>query len=85
MRNLRRLNSNTKYDRIGLMSRKIVSMQIKLPDDVRERAKAVAKNKGLTLSELVIALLANAGDKELKNLANKELKERPKPGRPWFK
>lgn len=67
------------------MSRKIVSMQIRVTDDVRKRAKLVAKNNGLTLSELVLNLLAQTGDKELKNLVNKELKERPKPGRPWDK
>jgi antitoxin component of RelBE/YafQ-DinJ toxin-antitoxin module len=67
------------------MSRKIVSMQIRITDDVRKRAKVVAKENGLTLSELVLSLLARTGDKELKNLVNKELKERPKPGRPWDK
>ena len=67
------------------MSRKIVSMQIRVTDDLRERAKAVARQKGLTLSELILQLLSTAGDKELKALANKELKERPKPGRPWDK
>lgn len=67
------------------MSRKIVSMQIRVTDDLRERAKAVAKKKGLTLSEMILQLLASAGDSQLKELANKELKERPKPGRPWDK
>lgn len=67
------------------MSRKIVSMQIRVTDDVRKRAKIVAKENGLTLSELVLDLLAKTGDKELKNLVSKELKERPKPGRPWDK
>ena len=67
------------------MSRKIVSMQIRVTDDLRKRAKAVAKAHDLTLSELVLKLLAGAGDKQLKDLANKELKERPKPGRPWDK
>ena len=67
------------------MSRKIVSMQIRVTDDLRERAKAVAKQKRLTLSELVVQLLASTGDKQLKELAKKELKERPKPGRPWDK
>ncbi len=67
------------------MSRKIVSMQIRVTDDVRKRAKVVAKDNGLTLSELVLSLLAKTGDKELKNLVSKELKERPKPGRPWDK
>lgn len=67
------------------MSRKIVSMQIRVTDDLRERAKAFAKKHDLTLSELILKLLAGAGDKQLKDLANKELKERPKPGRPWDK
>ena len=67
------------------MSRKIVSMQIRVTDDLRERAKAVAKKHDLTLSELILKLLAGAGDKQLKDLANKELEERPKPGRPWDK
>lgn len=67
------------------MSRKIVSMQIRVTDDLRKRAKDVAKKKGLTLSELVLQLLASTGDKQLKELINKELKERPKPGRPWDK
>jgi antitoxin component of RelBE/YafQ-DinJ toxin-antitoxin module len=60
-------------------------MQIRVTEDLRERAKAVAKQKGLTLSELIIRLLASAGDKRLKDLADKESKERPKPGRPWDK
>ena len=66
------------------MSRKIVSMQIRVTDDLRERAKKVAKQQNLTLSELVLMLLATT-DKELKKLVEKELKERPKPGRPWDK
>jgi hypothetical protein len=60
-------------------------MQIRVTDDLRERAKIVARQKGLTLSELILRLLANTGDKQLKELASKELKERPKPGRPWDK
>lgn len=66
------------------MSRKIVNMQIRVTDDLRERAKKVAKQQNLTLSELVLMLLATT-DKELKKLVDKELKERPKPGRPWDK
>lgn len=67
------------------MSRKIVNMQIRVTDDLRERAKAVAKNNGITLSDMVIKLLSKAGDGQLKELALRELKERPKPGRPWDK
>jgi len=60
-------------------------MQIRVTDDLRKRAKDVAKQKGLTLSELVLQLLATMGDRQLKALIQKELKERPKPGRPWDK
>lgn len=67
------------------MARKIVNMQIRVAEDVRDRAKIVAKQNNLTLSELMLKLLASAGDKQLKELIQKELKERPKPGRPWNK
>lgn len=67
------------------MPRKIVNMQIRVTDAVRERAKKVAKIHGVTLSGLVLKLLASTGDKELKRLIEDELKERPKPGRPWDK
>ncbi|MFZ1249987.1 MAG: DUF6364 family protein [Candidatus Microsaccharimonas sp.] len=60
-------------------------MQIRVTDDVRKRAKVVAKKQGVSLSELVLTLLANTGDAELKSLVKKELQERPKPGRPWDK
>lgn len=70
---------------MGLMPRKITRMQIRITEDLRDRAKTVASKKGLTLSELIIKLLGSAGDKQLKELAERELKERPKPGRPWDK
>lgn len=65
------------------MSRKLVTMQIYITDAVRERAKAVAKLQGKTLNEFIMGLFAESGDKELKKLAEQELSERPKPGRPW--
>lgn len=68
------------------MARKnIVSMQIRASEDLRDRAKEIAKKQGLTLSELVLKLLGTVNDKELKSLVKEELKERPKPGRPWDK
>lgn len=67
------------------MSKKIVSMQIRVTEAVRERAKRVAKSHGITLSELILKLFANTGDKELKKLVDEELDNRPKPGRPWDK
>ena len=60
-------------------------MQIKVTEAVRDRAKKVAKANGLTRAELVLRLLSNTGDKELKKLVEQELRERPKPGRPWEK
>lgn len=67
------------------MSRNIVNMQIRITKALRARAKDFAKEHKITLSELILRLLAKAGDKELKQLIEKELKERPKPGRPWDK
>jgi antitoxin component of RelBE/YafQ-DinJ toxin-antitoxin module len=67
------------------MTRKQTRMQIRISEALRDKARAVANEKGLTLSELVITLLGTAGDKKLKSLAEQELKERPKPGRPWDK
>jgi hypothetical protein len=60
-------------------------MQIRTSEALRDQAKVVANEKGLTLSELIITLLGTTGDKQLKELSKKELKERPKPGRPWDK
>ena len=65
--------------------KKIVSMQIRASEDLRDRAKEIAKKQGLTLSELVLKLLGTINDKELKSLIKEELKERRKPGRPWDK
>lgn len=65
------------------MSRKKVTMQIYITDAVRERAKDVAKAQGKTLNEFIMGLFAGSGDKELNRLVEQELKERPKPGRPW--
>jgi hypothetical protein len=67
------------------MPREIIKMQIRVTEPIRARAKEVARRHDLTLSELVLTLLAKTGDKELKQLIDKELKERPKPGRPWDK
>jgi antitoxin component of RelBE/YafQ-DinJ toxin-antitoxin module len=50
------------------MAIKIVSMQIKISEAVRERAKEFAKERGMNLNDLVLELFAKVGDKELKKL-----------------
>lgn len=58
-------------------------MQIKISAELHERIKAVVDKRGIYLNEFILKLLATAGDEKLKALAEKELKERPKRGRPW--
>lgn len=57
-------------------------IQVDASPAVRNRAKAVAYGRGLSLTELVLKALASVGDKELKGLIEKDLKERAQPGRP---
>lgn len=57
-------------------------IQVDASPAVRNRAKAVAYGRGLSLTELVLNALASVGDKELKALIEKDLKERAQPGRP---
>lgn len=49
---------------------------------VKNRAKAIAYSKGLSLNEFVLQALANSGDKELAKLIEKDLGERQQRGRP---
>lgn len=49
---------------------------------VRDRAKAVAYARGLSLTEFVLRALAKEGDKELTKLIEQDLGSRTKPGRP---
>ncbi|HEV2402656.1 MAG TPA: hypothetical protein VGS08_00455 [Candidatus Saccharimonadales bacterium] len=67
------------------MAIKIVSMQVKISEAVRERAKELAKERGMNLNDLVLELFAKIGDKELKKLVEIEQKEKPRRGRPWDK
>jgi hypothetical protein len=67
------------------MAIKIVSMQVKISEAVRERAKELAKERGMNLNDLVLELFAKVGDKELKKLVEIEQKEKPRRGRPWDK
>lgn len=43
---------------------------------MRNRAKAVAYSQGMSLTELVLKALATVGDKELKQLIEKDLQDR---------
>lgn len=57
-------------------------LQIDASPAVRARAKAVAYDRGLGLTEFVLKALAKEGDKKLAALIEKDLNDRAKPGRP---
>jgi hypothetical protein len=57
-------------------------LQIDASAAVRERAKAVAYDRGLSLTEFVLMALSKEGDKKLASLIDKDLGDRTKPGRP---
>jgi len=65
-----------------LMTPSRIQLQIDTSKEVRNRAKAVAYGKGISLTELVLKALAQVGDKELKTLIDKDLEERTQRGRP---
>jgi hypothetical protein len=67
------------------MAIKIVSMQVKISEAVRDRVKEVAKERGMNLNDFVLELFAKVGDKDLKKLVEIEKKEKPRRGRPWDK
>lgn len=57
-------------------------VQLDISDSIRDRAKAVAYDRGQTLVELVLRALATVGDKELTKRIEKELESKQSPGRP---
>ena len=57
-------------------------LQIDASPAVRERAKAVAYDRGMSLTEFVLEALAKEGDKRLTAEIRKDLGDRTKPGRP---
>ena len=57
-------------------------LQIDASPAVRQRAKAVAYDRGMSLTEFVLKALAKEGDKELTKLIKTDLNERATPGRP---
>lgn len=65
-----------------LMTSSRIQLQIDTSKEVRNRAKAVAYGRGVSLTELVLKALATVGDKELKDLVENDLKERSQRGRP---
>ncbi len=67
------------------MSLKIVSMQVKISETVRDRFKEVAHEHGMQLNDFILHLGKNSGDPELKRLIEIEEKEKPRRGRPWDK
>lgn len=60
-------------------------LQIDASPAVRERAKAVAYARNLSLTEFVLQALAKEDDKQLTKLIEKDLKDRTPPGRPASK
>ncbi len=62
-----------------------IKFQINTLPEIKARAKAVAYDRNLSLTEFVLLSLAKEGDKELKRLIEKDLKGRTKPGRPTSK
>ena len=57
-------------------------MQIDISVKTKNRAKAVAIESGMTLSELVLIGLSKVGDEKLAKLVKEELENRGKRGRP---
>ena len=64
---------------------KRVRLQLDIPTDIRNRVKAIAYGRGLSLVELYLEALKSLNDDELNKLIDKELVERPAKGRPTSK
>jgi hypothetical protein len=56
--------------------------QIDTSDAVRNRVKAVAYSRGLTVTVFLLQALAKMDDKELTKIIEKDLTERTQRGRP---
>jgi hypothetical protein len=57
-------------------------LQIDVPPAIRNRAKAVAYDRGLSLTEFILQALTKMSDKQLTALIEKNLNERQQRGRP---
>lgn len=60
-------------------------MQIDISTKAKARAKAVAAEREMTLSELVLTALTKIGDPKLTNLIKDELDNKASRGRPTNK
>ena len=60
-------------------------MQIDISTKAKARAKAVAAEREMTLSELVLTALTKIGDTKLANLIKEELDNKAGRGRPASK
>lgn len=65
---------------MAVPNRPRIQLDISIP--VRDRAKAVAYGRGMTLVELVLHALKKEGDSELTKLIEKDLADRANRGRP---
>lgn len=57
-------------------------MQVDVSNKVKARAKAVAADREMTLSELVLTGLSKVGDEKLAKLVKEEIENRNGRGRP---
>ena len=70
-----------RYTRYQMASHR-PQLRIDVSEAVRNRAKAVAYNQGLSLTEYILQAMSQAGDKDLQRLIEKDKKERTQRGRP---
>lgn len=60
-------------------------MQVDVSNKVKARAKAVAADREITLSQLVLVALTKVGDDKLAQLVKEELENKKVRGRPTQK
>ena len=64
------------------MSQLDAKIQVRVPENIQKRVKVVAASRGITVTDLVLELLAKIGDEKLTSLIKKEDASRNRPGRP---
>lgn len=57
-------------------------IQVKVSNAVHNRAKVVAAERSVNLTDLVLEGLTKVGDKKLASLIEKDISDRNPPGRP---